>query len=88
MGLLAWIIIGLAIGAIVKTMAPHRITGGWLSTLSVGVAGALIGGLIGNFLFNANRFELWTPGALLLALVGAFLLTGILSGVTNRRRNS
>ena len=42
MGIIGWILLGLAAGAVVKLMTPDRDQGGLLGTLALGMAGALI----------------------------------------------
>ena len=44
MGFLAWIILGLIVGAIVKAVMPGRVGGGWVTSLILGVVGAIVGG--------------------------------------------
>ena len=52
MGFLAWIILGLIVGAIVKAVMPGRVGGGWVTSLVLGVVGAIVGGWIGSLLFG------------------------------------
>ena len=42
MGIIGWILLGLAAGAVAKLMTPDRDQGGLLGTLALGMAGALI----------------------------------------------
>lgn len=45
MGLISWIIFGLIAGAIAKLIMPGKDPGGFVVTVLIGIAGALIGGL-------------------------------------------
>jgi len=85
-GILAWIVFGLLAGIVARLVAPGRRRMGCLTTLIVGVAGAFIGGVIGNVILGHPvrfRFEL-VP--FLLAVVGAVLLLLALDALAGRRR--
>ena len=73
MGILTWIIFGLIAGAIAKFIMPGNDPGGFIITILIGIAGALIGGFIGSSLlgvdvtgFNFQSFLVAIGGALLL----------------------
>ena len=44
MGIIGWIIFGLIVGAVAKLLMPGRDPGGWIVTIVLGIAGALVGG--------------------------------------------
>jgi uncharacterized membrane protein YeaQ/YmgE (transglycosylase-associated protein family) len=48
MGIIGWIIFGLIVGAIAKLLMPGRDPGGWIVTILLGIAGALVGGFLGR----------------------------------------
>lgn len=50
MNIIAWIVLGLLAGAIAKAIYPGRQGGGILSTMVLGIIGALIGGTIVNLI--------------------------------------
>lgn len=50
MNIIAWIVLGLLAGAIAKAIYPGRQGGGILSTMLLGIVGALIGGTLVNLL--------------------------------------
>ena len=73
MGILTWIIFGLIAGAIAKFIMPGNDPGGFIVTILIGIAGALIGGFIGSSLlgvdvtgFNISSFLVAIGGAILL----------------------
>ena len=73
MGILAWIIFGLIAGAIAKLIMPGDDPGGFIVTILVGIAGAVLGGFIGSLLglggvdgFNIGSFAIAVLGAILL----------------------
>ncbi|WGW12068.1 GlsB/YeaQ/YmgE family stress response membrane protein [Saxibacter everestensis] len=84
MGFFGYIILGLIIGAIAKLILPGRQGGGWLSTLILGVVGALLGGLLGNLLFNVGLEEFWSLQTWLLALVGSLIVLVVWGFIKNR----
>jgi uncharacterized membrane protein YeaQ/YmgE (transglycosylase-associated protein family) len=47
-GVLGWIVFGLIVGVIAKLLMPGRDPGGFIVTMLLGVAGALLGGWIGQ----------------------------------------
>jgi len=48
MGILSWIIFGLIVGTIAKFLMPGHDPGGFVVTILLGIAGALVGGYIGT----------------------------------------
>jgi uncharacterized membrane protein YeaQ/YmgE (transglycosylase-associated protein family) len=48
MGIIGWIIFGLIVGAVAKFLMPGRDPGGWIVTILLGIAGALVGGFLGR----------------------------------------
>lgn len=86
MGIVAWIVFGLLAGAVARLIVPGRHNLGCLTTLVVGVAGAFIGGLIGDVILGHKvhfRFDL---GPFLLAVVGAVVLLLLLEAIAGRSR--
>lgn len=83
MGFLAWIVTGFIAGALAQRVTGAE-RGGCISTIVVGVLGALIGGA----LFNAvgqrgiGEFGLWS---ILVAFLGATLLLLVLQAIGLRR---
>ena len=46
MGIISWIIVGLIAGALGKLILPGEDLGGFIVTILIGMAGALVGGLL------------------------------------------
>jgi uncharacterized membrane protein YeaQ/YmgE (transglycosylase-associated protein family) len=70
-GVLGWIIFGLIVGALAKLVMPGRDPGGIIVTMLLGVAGALVGGWLGQ------AIGWYRPGegaGFLMSLLGAILL--------------
>ena len=85
MQILGLIVIGLVIGAIARLIKPGRQKLGLLWTLLLGLAGALIGGIIASFLGTGGIFELNILG-FIVAVIAAFLLIGVAEAGAGRKR--
>lgn len=71
MTILSWIIAGLVIGALAKLFMPGRDPGGILVTMLLGIAGAVVGGIVGRAL---GFYEPGQPAGWLMSILGALLL--------------
>jgi uncharacterized membrane protein YeaQ/YmgE (transglycosylase-associated protein family) len=47
-GVLGWILFGLIVGVVAKLLMPGRDPGGFIVTMALGIAGALLGGFLGR----------------------------------------
>ncbi|MET4590265.1 GlsB/YeaQ/YmgE family stress response membrane protein [Arthrobacter sp. 754] len=88
MGFLAWIILGLIVGAIVKAVMPGRVGGGWVTSLVLGVVGAIVGGWIGSLLFGRGVESFFDLGTWILAIVGGLLVAGIYGAIAGRSKTT
>ena len=82
MGVIGWIVFGLIVGAVAKLLMPGRDPGGFIVTMLLGVAGALIGGWIGQ------AFGWYGPNegaGFFMSLLGAILLLWLYRVVVVRR---
>lgn len=84
--LIGWIIFGLIAGAIAKLLLPGRDPGGFIVTMLLGVAGALVGGFLGRALWGSSGVNDWSIGSFALAIAGAILLLIIHRMVAGRSR--
>jgi len=85
MGIIGWIILGLIAGAIAKAIMPGKQGGGWITTILLGVVGAVLGGWIGSALFKVGINEFWSLSTWLLAIGGALLVLVIWGLVTRKK---
>ena len=76
MGFFTSIILGLLVGALAKWIMPGKDPGGLFVTMVLGIAGAMIGGFIGNQLgvgsvtgFNLPSIGLATLGTIILLII-------------------
>lgn len=88
MGILGWIVLGLAAGAIAKLILPGRQGGGWIITLLLGIVGALLGGFLGQLLFNAPLEDFFSIQTWLLAIGGAIIVLLIYGLITRGSRRA
>ena len=82
MDILVWIIFGLVVGAVAKLLMPGRDPAGFIVTMLIGIAGALLGGWIGR------AIGLYNPGesaGFIMAVIGAVVLLAIYRLATRRR---
>jgi uncharacterized membrane protein YeaQ/YmgE (transglycosylase-associated protein family) len=86
MGIIGWIVLGLAAGAIAKAILPGTQGGGWLITLILGVVGALLGGFIGSAVFGIGLENFFSIQTWLLAIGGSILVLLIYGLVTRGSR--
>jgi len=75
MGILSWIAFGLIAGVLAKLLMPGDDPGGIVVTILLGIAGAVVGGFIGNLLGfgSVGGFDF---RSLLIAIGGTMLLLG------------
>lgn len=80
--MLGWILFGLVVGILAKLVMPGRDPGGIIVTMLLGIAGALLGGLIGRAmgLYTAGQ-----PAGFVMATLGAVLLLFIYRRFAARR---
>lgn len=81
------LVVGLIIGAIARLIKPGRQALGILGTLLLGVAGALIGGLIASYFGTGGIFELNVIG-FIIAVVAAFLLIGVAEATVGKNKGA
>jgi uncharacterized membrane protein YeaQ/YmgE (transglycosylase-associated protein family) len=86
MGIIGFIILGLIAGAIAKAILPGDDPGGIIVTMLIGVAGALIGGVIASALNIGDLGNFFDIGTWLIAIAGSLLLLVLYRVVTGRRR--
>jgi uncharacterized membrane protein YeaQ/YmgE (transglycosylase-associated protein family) len=76
-GIIGWIVLGLLAGAIAKLIMPGDDPGGIIVTMLIGIAGAIVGGLIASALDIGDLDEFFDIGTWLIAIGGSLLLLAI-----------
>ena len=86
MGILAWIFFGLLAGGLAKLIMPGKDPGGCLVTILIGIAGALIGGFLGQAIFGTGPVTGFNLPSLAIAVVGAIILLLVYRLLVSRRQ--
>lgn len=83
-GFLGWILIGIVAGVLGKLIMPGRDPGGFVVTILLGIAGALLAGFLGQAigLYGPGRQAGW-----IAATLGAIVLLFIYRTVMRSRSN-
>jgi uncharacterized membrane protein YeaQ/YmgE (transglycosylase-associated protein family) len=86
MGILGWILLGLLAGIIAKAVLPGDDPGGFIITTLIGIAGAVLGGLVARALDIGDPIdEFFDISTWLAAIIGAIVLLLVWRVVTGRR---
>lgn len=82
MAILSWIVFGLVIGIIAKLLMPGKDPGGFIITMLLGIAGALVGGFIGRAMgfYGPDQSAGW-----LISILGAIILLALYRMLVRRR---
>lgn len=84
MGILAWIVLGLLAGGLAKLILPGDQRGGCVLTTLLGVAGAVVGGFLGQAMGYGGVDE-FSWASLGWAILGSLLLLLIFGFFFNRK---
>ncbi len=85
MGIISAVIFGLIAGVVAKLLMPGKDPGGCIITSILGIVGALIGQLIGTFVFQMGTMDRWSIGNFILAVLGAVILLLVYRLVAKKR---
>lgn len=88
MGIIGWILLGLCAGAIAKLIMPGDDPGGFIVTTLIGIAGALVGGLIASALDIGDIDEFFDVGTWLIAIAGSLLLLFLYRMIAGERTHT
>jgi uncharacterized membrane protein YeaQ/YmgE (transglycosylase-associated protein family) len=70
--LLWWALVGLVIGALARLVLPGMQPIGWLATIGAGIAGALLGGVVGDALDWGGFLQFLLAIAVAAGLIALF----------------
>ena len=87
MQILGLIVVGLVIGVIARLIKPGRQNLSLLWTFLLGLAGALIGGIIASAIGSGDIFELNIIG-FIVAVVAAIVLIGAAEGFAGSKKTT
>jgi uncharacterized membrane protein YeaQ/YmgE (transglycosylase-associated protein family) len=82
MAILSWILFGLVVGVIAKLLMPGRDPGGFIVTILLGIAGALVGGFVGRAMgfYGENQGAGW-----IMSILGSIILLALYRMMVRRR---
>jgi uncharacterized membrane protein YeaQ/YmgE (transglycosylase-associated protein family) len=83
LGIIGWIIFGLIAGIVAKLLMPGKDPGGFIVTAVLGIAGALLGGFIGQAMGLYREGE---PAGFIMSVLGAILLLALYRMFTRSKR--
>jgi uncharacterized membrane protein YeaQ/YmgE (transglycosylase-associated protein family) len=83
MEILYTILIGLIVGAVAKLLMPGRDPGGWIITILLGIAGAVVATYAGQAL---NWYRVGEPAGFIGSVIGAMLLLLVYRLIAQPRR--
>jgi uncharacterized membrane protein YeaQ/YmgE (transglycosylase-associated protein family) len=83
MGIIFWVLFGLIVGVIAKFLTPGRSVTGFVMTTALGIAGSLVGGLVGRLLGFYDSYQ--STGGFFMSVVGAVLILTLYSAITTKR---
>jgi uncharacterized membrane protein YeaQ/YmgE (transglycosylase-associated protein family) len=81
MSILGWIVFGLIVGIVGKLLMPGRDPGGFIITILLGIAGALVGGFLGRAMGLYGEGE---PAGFVMAVLGSIILLFLYRAVAGR----
>ena len=85
MGIIAWIVLGLAAGLIANMLIPGKRSQGLILTCLIGIAGALAGGWAATELFHVHTLHgFFNVSTWLTAIAGAAVLLLVYHLITSR----
>ena len=82
MSIIVWIVFGLVIGVIAKLVMPGKDPGGFIVTVLLGIAGALIGGFIGR---ETGMYTAGEQAGWIMSILGAIILLALYRMMVRRR---
>ena len=89
MGIIAWIILGLAAGLLANMLIPGKRSQGLVLTCVIGIVGALLGGWVASRLFHVHSLHgFFNLSTWITAIAGAAVLLLVFHLISGRSRRS
>lgn len=85
MSVIAWVLLGLIAGALAKILMPGKDPGGFLVTILIGIAGAVVGGFLWNLITGNDSYGDFDIGGILIAIIGSMILLWAYRALVVRR---
>jgi uncharacterized membrane protein YeaQ/YmgE (transglycosylase-associated protein family) len=78
-----WLVVGFLAGLLARAIIPGRDPMGWFGTLVLGLAGSIVGGLIGDIFASGDQD--FSPSGLIGSIIGAIIVLLIWRALMRRR---
>ena len=89
MGIIAWIILGLAAGLLANMLIPGKRSQGLVLTCVIGIVGAPLGGWVASRLFHVHSLQgFFNLSTWITAIAGAAVLLLVFHLISGRSRRS
>ncbi|MFL5759136.1 MAG: GlsB/YeaQ/YmgE family stress response membrane protein [Thermomicrobiales bacterium] len=85
MGLITWLIFGALAGWLASLIAKTNKEQGWALNIVLGIIGALVGGFLYRLITGDGFAAGFNIGSLIVAIVGALIVTFAFQAMTGRR---
>jgi uncharacterized membrane protein YeaQ/YmgE (transglycosylase-associated protein family) len=85
MGLILWLIFGALAGWLASLINGTNNAQGWLGNILFGILGAIVGGFIYSQIVDGDFNTGFNIGSLIVAVVGALIVSWIFAMFTGRR---
>jgi uncharacterized membrane protein YeaQ/YmgE (transglycosylase-associated protein family) len=83
MHLVLFLLFGLVVGIVARWIVPGNVRGGWVTSMTIGVLGALFGGFLGRLF---GLYEQGHRAGFVMSVLGAVLLVGAYHALARRPR--
>ncbi|POH61205.1 GlsB/YeaQ/YmgE family stress response membrane protein [Arthrobacter glacialis] len=84
MGFFSFILLGLIVGVIVKAVMPGKVGGGWVTSIILGVVGAIVGGFLGTLIFRTDLGSFFDIRTWLLSIGGGLVVAAGYGAIKGR----
>jgi uncharacterized membrane protein YeaQ/YmgE (transglycosylase-associated protein family) len=74
-GIISWLIFGAVVGWLASKLAGTDSQQGWIANIILGVIGAAVGGTVYNWITDEDKILHWSIGSLIIAVIGAFVVS-------------
>lgn len=85
MGFFGFIFLGLIVGVIVKAIMPGKVGGGWVTSIILGIVGAIVGGWLGSLIFNTDLGSFFNLKTWLLSIGGGLVVAAAYGAIRGRK---
>jgi uncharacterized membrane protein YeaQ/YmgE (transglycosylase-associated protein family) len=82
-GLISWVLFGFIVGILAKLLMPGKDPGGCIVTTLIGIAGAVLGGMLASVL-DFGGYAVFDWRSLVLAILCSVLLLAVYRGIKGR----